>query len=817
MFHALHAFVLASASLLPAPAPQSAPHVLVAVDPAALRGGASALSALGIDHIASNPENGTLEFAASPEEVAALRARRIPFRVLIDDLESYYASRLSIPPEAAGPYGTWLTPAFGQGAMGGYYTYAQVGAVLDQMSAAYPSLMTVKTSIGTSVEGRSLWMVKISDNPGVDENEPETRFDALHHAREPESMQATLWFMLFLLEEYGSDPLATYLVNEREFFFVPCVNPDGYVYNQTTNPGGGGMWRKNRRVNGGGTFGIDLNRNYTEKWGWDDSGSSPSPSSDTYRGPSPASEPEIAAMIAFISGRQFKTTMSTHTYGNYWLYPYGYANLLPGNNAQYLEVTGLATEVNHYLGGPIWPTLYPANGVTVDYDHNVQGAMSWTAEIGGNGDGFWPASNRIVPLAEENLLGFQRTALAAGAYVRSLSVARSEVGDGDGYFESGESVQWRLTVRNSGRAATATPVVLGLSSASPWVNVTANQASLGSLGSFAQGNNNANPLALSILPGAPGGISVNATLTIAAEGWTQSIDTSFVIGEPVPFLIDDAELDLGWTKGLPGDTATSGRWVRGDPVGTNNAGQPCNPEDDATAAPGVNAFVTGNGGGSASTDDVDNGITTLISPIFDLSGVGPATLSYARWFADFTVADDVFAVALSNDGGTNWTPLENLALTANQWNQVSFPVSAYLPQTANMRLRFIASDAPNNSVVEAAVDELKVTIFDQAPRLNVYGKPQIGQTVMFHVTGQPGDKFAIAYSLTPPTPSGPIFGAKRWGTTMMTGTIPAGRLARLPASVPSSPTLPGTTMYFRALVGTPGNYQPTNWASVTLQ
>jgi hypothetical protein len=93
--------------------------------------------------------------------------------------------------------------------------------VLDQIHAAYPAITTAKSSLGTTVEGRSLWMIKVSDNPAVDEAEPEMRVDAMHHAREPESMQCALWFLLYLVESYGTDPLATYLVNQRELYFVP--------------------------------------------------------------------------------------------------------------------------------------------------------------------------------------------------------------------------------------------------------------------------------------------------------------------------------------------------------------------------------------------------------------------------------------------------------------------------------------------------------------------------------------------------------------------------------------------------------------------
>ena len=124
-------------------------------------------------------------------------------------------------------------------------------------------------------------------------------------------METTLLFMDQLLDDYGHDPEATFLVDQRELFFVPCVNPDGYEYNRTTNPGGGGLWRKNRRANVGGSYGVDLNRNYATGWSAPNGGSSPTPTSDTYRGTAPFSEPETAALEAFAASRHFVTVFST--------------------------------------------------------------------------------------------------------------------------------------------------------------------------------------------------------------------------------------------------------------------------------------------------------------------------------------------------------------------------------------------------------------------------------------------------------------------------------------------------------------------------
>jgi len=102
------------------------------------------------------------------------------------------------------------------------------------------------------------------------------------------------------------------------------VNPDGYTYNENTYPNGGGMWRKNRRVNGGNEFGVDINRNYGYKWGYDNQGSSPDSSSETYRGPGAFSETETQAVKYFAEQHNIQITLNYHTYGNLLIYPWGY-------------------------------------------------------------------------------------------------------------------------------------------------------------------------------------------------------------------------------------------------------------------------------------------------------------------------------------------------------------------------------------------------------------------------------------------------------------------------------------------------------------
>ena len=175
---------------------------------------------------------------------------------------------------------------------------------------------------------------------------------------------------------------------------------------------------------------------------------------------------------------------------------------------------------------------------------------------------------------------------------------------------------------------------------------------------------------------------------------------------------DDMEAAAGWVGGQPGDTATSGQWVRVNPVGT--AAQP---EDDHTPT-GTFCWVTGQGnpGGSVGAADVDGGFTTLVTPVLDLSGLFDPRITYWRWYSNDQGAApnaDTFNVSISNNGGTTWTTLEVVGPagpgTGGGWIQASFRVADFVPPTASVRVRFVASDLGSGSIVEAAIDDFSVT------------------------------------------------------------------------------------------------------------
>lgn len=353
----------------------------------------------------------------SQNEIAKLENLDVEFEIFISDVTDFYQKRIanSLPSVR-----TSKTPDnFNLGSLGGNLTYSEVLDELDDMQELYPNLITVKQSISdiTSHEGNSIFYVKISDNPAIDEEESELLYTGMHHAREPVSMMHLIYYMWYLLENYETDVQVQYMVDNFEQYFIPVVNPDGYLYNEQTNPNGGGMWRKNMRDNQDGTMGVDLNRNYPYQWAYDNDGSSPYTDEDTYRGPSGGSEPETQAMMEFVGNHDFLIANNHHTYSNLMLYPYGYSEDAVNPEIELFEAYAqIMTRINHFACGRSWELLYSVNGEADDWFYNEHGIYAFTAETGTYEDGFWPETNNIIPLCEDNLeMNFLQT-LLAGPY-----------------------------------------------------------------------------------------------------------------------------------------------------------------------------------------------------------------------------------------------------------------------------------------------------------------------------------------------------------------------------------------------------------------
>ncbi len=211
-----------------------------------------------------------------------------------------------------------------------YHDYAEMVADVDAVVARYPAI-AAKRIIGRTYQGRDIIAVKISDHVATDEPEPEVLYDAGTHAREHLSVEMALYLLHQFTDGYAGDARIRNIVNSREIWIVPSVDPDGSEYDIA-----GGTyhsWRKNRQPGGG----TDLNRNYGYLWSCC-GGASGDPKSDTYRGPAAFSAPETRAMSDFVRGRvvggvqQIKVAMDFHTYAELIVWPYGHtrARTAPG-------------------------------------------------------------------------------------------------------------------------------------------------------------------------------------------------------------------------------------------------------------------------------------------------------------------------------------------------------------------------------------------------------------------------------------------------------------------------------------------------------
>ncbi|MFC0006365.1 M14 family zinc carboxypeptidase [Micromonospora siamensis] len=343
---------------------------------------AVARTGAAIDHV----EHGELTVSATPAEVRAIT--RLGLRTVA----------LSTAPEV----GTMAFPA----ADAAYHDHAETIAAVDAIVAAHPTIAS-KQVIGTSYEGRDIVALKISDNVGADEPEPEVLFTANQHAREHLTVEQALYLADQLTGRYGADARVTRLVDSREFWIIPMVNPDGVEYDIAT--GTYRSWRKNRQPNSGSTaVGTDLNRNWGYKWGCC-GGSSKYPSSDTYRGPSAFSAPETKAVRDFVLGRriggvqQIKAAIDFHSYSELVLWPFGYtsAGVVTGmtadQNLMFKTIGQQLAATNGYTAEQA-SALYVTDGSIDDWLWGDQGIVNFTFELYPTDPtvGFYPPAS-VIP------------------------------------------------------------------------------------------------------------------------------------------------------------------------------------------------------------------------------------------------------------------------------------------------------------------------------------------------------------------------------------------------------------------------------------
>lgn len=609
----------------------------------------------------------------SSYELNVLKSSGFRYDIMEDDMSNFYRDRKQPSEyEMKKSFDLMQTDnvnSYTLGSMGGFHTYAEIIKVLDTLRYFYPNLVSTKINFGSTQEARTIWGVKLSDNPNVNESatEPAVYYDGLHHAREPMSMEVQLYYMYWLCENYTTNPEAAYLLNNREIYFVPCVNADGYVYNQTTNPNGGGDWRKNRRNNGG-SYGVDLNRNYGYGWGLN-SGSSGTPSSDTYRGPSAFSEPETQAVRDFLLARHPKIGLSLHSVSGSILNPYSYCDTAIRYDI-YADYSSEFAATNQYPYGTVMEMLaYYSSGTTRDYMH-VTGTYGWTVEM--SGSDFWPLSSEIIPINILNLPMMKYISWVGGAYpkMQSFNVV------GRGMVTKNDTLQLSIGVRNKGISQTSKNVVVEV--ATSYTNATPLVSSVNydSIQVKQIKVNTAAPFKFKISNSAVIGDNMQFVCTVKQEGIVASKDTFYVtVGNIETLFSDNAENGTGnWTKSGTGkqwDTTYISFWN------------------------GSHSFADSRWGNSSNSTANYFALNNSIN----LSGkVNPRIEFAAKWGTE--PGYDYARIQVSSDNGTTWTNLSGRYTKTlsgqpsysgmSYWVLEQINLNAYIGKTIKIRFYYYA-------------------------------------------------------------------------------------------------------------------------------
>ncbi|MBI4860536.1 MAG: zinc carboxypeptidase [Candidatus Riflebacteria bacterium] len=282
-----------------------------------------------------------------------------------------------------------LAPFSAQGSEGAYHSVAENQSELADWAARFPDLCRVE-SIGRTFEGRDIWALRIT-GAADPKTVPRMLIFGLIHAREWASAELPHYIIKKLVNGYAADPAIKKIVDSRAIWVVPVTNPDGLAYSQ----GQYTMWRKNRSRRGS-SVGVDINRNFEVGWGL---GSSSSPGSDVYRGPSFASEEETRAVLALAQRERFHVTLSFHAYSELVLYPWGYSEDDPPGKAVLARHGKAMAQANGYTPGSVAQILYVAGGGTDDTLFLRHGCWPFTFELGTQ---FVPPENQIDPLCAKN-------------------------------------------------------------------------------------------------------------------------------------------------------------------------------------------------------------------------------------------------------------------------------------------------------------------------------------------------------------------------------------------------------------------------------
>ncbi|HTR96968.1 MAG TPA: M14 family zinc carboxypeptidase [Candidatus Acidoferrales bacterium] len=609
----------------------------------------------GLDVVSAKP-GASVDVLEWPGDGATLAALGASFTVVDDDPGLHEAQRaraeLALQPapvrrqvwSAARPDGRFRVesyPPAGSGSLGGFWTLAEVKMKLDDLVASDTEDLVADAidTLGYSLQGRPIWGLRIAKAVTGPDTRPVVFYSALTHAREPGGMQALFNFIDDILAHYDSDPVARYLLENRQIYICPVVNPDGYAFNEqiydTTASHAFGLWRKNLRDNNNnhvtdGNDGVDINRNYGYKWGLNTQGSSTTMSADDYRGPAAWSEPETQIQRDAFAALQPVCGFPFHTYSDLFVHPWGWTTTGTPDSAKFQTWSDEFAITNGFAAGPAMRILYPVNGEFSDWTYGdtllKPRAYTWTPELGGPNDGFWPPPSRMPAISGSVLRPCYQVAGIAGPWVRAQSSTVLE-----GYLSAGQTAHLVVHARNIGQTGTAGPGLQAkLTALDPAVGADPAPVAYPTLGSFQDADPSTGQ---SFTIGAADSITPGRLVRFRVE-WTDARglccrDTvELVVGTPTVTLVDPCQSLGNWTL-------VAGQWG----VRSNDPAHP-----DAYIADSPSGLYPNN----------YTGQLKLTTPLDLSAGVHAWAFFEDRW--GFEPDYDAGLIEASPDG-TNWTAL----------------------------------------------------------------------------------------------------------------------------------------------------------------
>ena len=630
---------------------------------------------------------GPIEVQVDADAFATLQAEGFEFTVRIDDVAGLVAA------ERAAIEAQRNAPRRGGDAIDftNYYPLADLLTFINQLAAERPDLVTLET-IGQSVQGRDIITMTIT-GPGDATSRPQIALNSLIHAREWITAPATLRLARDLVRGYGTDPRITNLLDQIQFVITPVVNPDGYAYSWSNER----FWRKNRRKNGDGTFGVDLNRNWDINFGGN--GAAPFTRSDIYPGPGPFREPETAVMRDKLTSlTDLRAHVDTHSFSQLILHSPGFIGQVVPREA---ELQAMAAELSQTIldttGAFYTPQrgldLYEASGTFGDWTGDEFGILSFTFELrpaSGGINGFAPTPDLILPTAQEINAAYLHLAESVTLPLRfDLPDIAS--------LQFDQPISYEFTVFPGLNDPSNAASVFVRQGTGPFVELPAQR-------------HGSDRFRVTIDPTL---CDENVELYVSSLTSTGTVVTFPADGPSMPIVIpvvnrselfsDTFATDLGWSV-TNDPSLTDGAWERGIPVGGGDRNDPATDFDGDGFA-----YLTNNTDGNT---DVDGGATTLTSPALDASA-GNATRSYAAWYSNNS-GEDVLVVEVSGDNGATWTPADTVT-SGSTWRERSIDVAILLGQPSQLRVRFIAEDTDPPSIVEAGIDAVRLLVDEPCP------------------------------------------------------------------------------------------------------